>query len=161
MKRTSTRKIQALLLMAMFAAVTVIAQPVRTLIIDELVVHQVDGGSELELRFNFPVRYVRHFPAASGDTLQIVISPMPSRDIRPDDLRHRETIRLPIELREMVSEINYEGDRPGQPWIIINFNVSEKYEVRPGRDARSLLVLVRDPEAAVNETVLEDGQPAR
>ena len=117
-------------------------QPVRGLIIDGLEIQETPDAVALRVRFNFPVLYVRHFPPAAGDSLQIVVRTKPGKDVPAAYLRMRETARLPRVVTGLVHAVRYEGDHPGLPWIVIDFRDQARYRVRPGRDARSLVILV-------------------
>ena len=64
----------------------------------------------------------------------------------------REAARLPRAVAGLVHAVRYEGDHPGLPWIVIDFRDQAHYRVRPGRDARSLVVLVETGRGGHGET---------
>ncbi len=143
-KRTmpKTRSLLLCLLILLVSFATPAKQPVRGLVIDRLDVRETAESVSLRVRFNFPVIYVRHFPQAAGDSLQIVVRAKPDKDVPMEYLRMRESARVPESLGGLVHAVRYEGDHPGLPWIVVDFRGEAHYRVRPGRDARSLVILI-------------------
>ncbi len=122
-------------------------QPVRDLILHDVGWRQQTGGrATLRIGFNLPVFHLRHWPASKGDSVRIVVEIKPGKDVPEEYLRRRESLRIPERLAAIVDDIRYEGDRPGHPWVVVDFHRPVRYDVRPGRDGRSLEIDVDDGE---------------
>jgi len=137
---TEHRSLLLCLLLCLVPLTASAKQPIRRSIIAGVDVQDAAGGLEVRIRFNFPVLYLRHFPPARGDSLQIVIRTKPSQDVPDAYLKMREAARIPAAVASRIHAIRYEGDHPGLPWIVVDFRGPTHYRVRPGRDARSLLI---------------------
>lgn len=103
-------------------------------------IDRIDEGWELELEFEFPIRYLRHAPRTPGRTLRVQVEPLP---IASDTLL-RGSLRqsLPIPRGEPIPllEIVYEGSLREQPYVEFEFSESLVFDVKEGEDSRSLLI---------------------
>jgi len=130
------------ILATFFAHVAVVRpQPLRREILKDIYVEKRDDFVRVEMEFNFPIRYVNHFPQDKGDELRIRLEPLLFEDTRI--LLSRESIKIPYEIEEIVSEITYEGDIQGGPYLTVRFNEEVRYSVFQGSDFRSLVIEVR------------------
>lgn len=111
-------------------------------VIDEVQVTEEYGCTVVRVNFNFPVRYVSHFPPDNGDDLRVQIEPYA---VGPSDKEHlftREEPLLPPDTLEELIEVVYEGNVEGGPYLTFLFDTPVKFDVAQGADFRSLLVAV-------------------
>lgn len=153
MLSTKMKLSAALIVLLSFAAFVSVpmAQPIKSRILEDVSVRTADGGgTELVVRFSFPLRYLRHFPERKGRTLQIALAPLNISDIDRSLLSQRESARVPDDLIDDVVDISYEGDMPGGPYLTLRFYQDLNFEVRPGSDFRSMNI--RLPEITLPAT---------
>lgn len=119
---------------------TLYSQPVRDRILDVIDVEHAMVGTVIRIGMTIPVRYIRHYPYESGNELRIKVLPFDVRTSDRDALHKRESLVPfnddPPELREVV----YEGDVDGGPFLTLLFDHEVHYEVKQGRDSRSIVV---------------------
>lgn len=108
---------------------------------------EVGEGWELDLEFEFPIRYLRHEPRTPGRILRVQVEPLPiaSDALLPDTLRQS----LPIPRGEPIPllEIVYEGSLRDQPYVEFEFSDLLVFEVKEGEDSRSLRIRATRPAA--------------
>ncbi len=97
--------------------------------------------------FSFPVQYVRHFPPKSGDEIRIRIRPRAVGRINGDSLGGREAVRPPKRDRLHLSEVIFEGDVAGGPYLLVRFDRPVTFRVGIGHDFRSIVVFVGEKES--------------
>ena len=122
------------------------AQPPRDKILSGVEVAEDTGCAIIKVEFNFPVRYVRHFPYESGDELRIQVEPIVVSSVDEEGLTKRESFRPPNNFAKLI-EVIYEGDIIGGPYLTLLFRSPVDYTVQQGADFRSLIVAVPGPEA--------------
>ena len=102
----------------------------------------------INVGFNLPIRYLKHFPLDSGDELRIRFVPIA---ISQDDLEalfKREAVRpAPSDLAQLL-EVVYEGDVVGGLRLTLLFGHPVQYRVSQGSDFRSVSVAVSLPESS-------------
>lgn len=92
--------------------------------------------------FSFPIQYIRHFPSDSGDEIRIRIRPRLVGRINGNALSGRETVRPPNRQSLGLSEVTFEGDVVGGPYLLVQFDRQVNFKVSVGTDFRSLVILV-------------------
>ncbi|RMG59264.1 MAG: hypothetical protein D6713_05775 [Deltaproteobacteria bacterium] len=120
------------------------AQPMRKRVLGSVESEMAGTKVLIRVYFNFPVRYISHFPDKEGKELRIKIDPL---FVSPEDrpfIRGRESAPIPDtpEWGEIV-EITYEGDMEGGPFLTFLFNNEIGFSVSQGEDFRSLVVTVK------------------
>ncbi len=115
-------------------------------------------GSEITIRFAVPVSYVGHHPQRQGKYLVVridpvgrlrnsIASPGEANDYsRTEVLSWTATDELPLQ------EVEYEGSNPSGPIIELTFTRKVAYKVVPGKDMRSLTVIVARGNQGSNKT---------
>jgi hypothetical protein len=126
------------------------AQPISGRILSNVSVEESADGSTIHIEFTFPVRYLRHFPADYGDTIEISLKEVAISDVDEQFLKRRESIRLPESISVPLLDVNYEGDLPGGPYLTLRFYKPVAYTVRQGSDFRSLTVYVFNDHASID-----------
>lgn len=100
------------------------------------------AGQELHIRLNAPMSYVTHAPSHRGQTLQIRLRPVTvgvTGDIEFDGRSIHSwnpTQDVPL------TDVQYEGNHPVGPTLVLRFTRSVTYTVRSGRDLRSIVVTI-------------------
>lgn len=118
------------------------ARPVRAAILDGLVISEADDRIMIEVGFNFPVRYVRHYPLLEGKQLHIQISPL---SVDPDDqdlLLERDSVSAKSDNPAKLLDVAYEGSAAEGQYITLTFKEYRIFEVKQGADFRSIQVLI-------------------
>ena len=132
------------LLAAISVSINAIAQPAGRRIISDVVVEEHADTTDLRIEFTFPVRYVSHYPEASGDTLEVKLKEVVISSVDAGFLYERESVRLPETRSIPLLDISYEGDLPGGPYLTVRFRSPVIYKVSQGSDFRSLLITVNN-----------------
>jgi len=116
------------------------SEPVRKKILDQLDIQEGEETTAIHISLTSPVRYIRHFPYESGEELLIKITLFDvSRDNR-DAFFGRETL-VPFSDEDLpLTEVVYEGDIEGGPYLTLLFSHSVDFEVQQGTDSRSIVV---------------------
>lgn len=136
----------ALLLLSM--AVLKAMAPILTL--NDVTIAEYDGCAVIQVMFNFPLRYVKHFPYESGDDLRIQFDPIPIA-VPPGEtsaLFTRESVRPPSNDIASLLEVIYEGNVEGGPFLTLYFRHPVVFKVEQGADFRSLNIVVLGSEGA-------------
>lgn len=123
-----------------------LAQPVRDRVLAGVEVAEVAECAVVAVSFNFPVRYVSHFPFEAGDELRIQLRAIALSPADEDVLFKRESLRAPKNRRAAIAKIVYEGDRAGGPILTIFFRHPVAFQVGQGADFRSLVIAIPGPE---------------
>ena len=122
-----------------------LAQPVRDRVLGNLQISVEEGYAVIEVGFNFPVRYVRHFPYESGKELRVKLSPISVGAVDQDALFDRESTRPSTGELPILLEVAYEGDMPSGPFLTLLFHQELEYLVAQGPDFRSIIIVVGLP----------------
>ncbi len=129
--------------------VIVQAQPVRDRLMGDVEIRTGTDYSVIEVAFTFPVRYVRHFPLGVSKETRIQLEPIAINPQDLDALSNRESMSPRADNPAHATEVLYEGDVAGGPYLTVLFDQPVRYEVKQGDDYRSILVLVHREEVAV------------
>jgi len=116
------------------------SEPVRKKLLDQLDVQ--DGGEVTTIRISLTsrVRYIRHFPYASGEELRIKITLFDVSHDNREAFFSRETL-VPFDADDLpLEEVVYEGDIEGGPYLTLFFNHRVDFKVQQGTDSRSIVV---------------------
>lgn len=121
------------------------AQAVIDQIISNVRVAEANGCAVVSVRFNFPVRYVSHFPTTSGKELRVRIRPTNISDDDASFLSRREALRPPKNERAAIYKITYEGDTGADPTLTFYFRSKVAFRIAQGKDYRSIVVAIPGP----------------
>lgn len=119
------------------------AQPVSGRILDGVTIGKQADEISVQVNFNFPIRYLSHFPDASGRELRIQLQPISVSSDDREALSRRESYSPKRNNPANISEIIYEGDGFTQLFLTIYFKSQTDFSVRQGNDFRSLEILVK------------------
>ena len=121
------------------------AQPVAGRVLDGVKISEQADKVEVSVEFNFPVRYISHFPDEAGKELRIQLQPI---SVSADDLEaltKRESITPEKTNPANITEIIYEGDISSGLFLTLFFREKTDFSVRQGADYRSLQATVVPP----------------
>ncbi len=111
----------------------------------------------IEVRFNIPMRYIKHFPYEGGVDLRIQLEPLA---INPTEEEAQFRREYPGSISSDVGEIAdvvFEGDIDGGPFLSLYFHKTVSYKVGQGTDFRSLVISV----AAKEDSPCDPMEPLR
>jgi len=111
-------------------------------IISDISFSQSSENATIKVSFNFPVRYLRHYPANNGKEVRIQFEPMSANTEDKLDLKKRESHFPPTSNPAGAVRVEYEGRDLLTPTILIVFDAPCYFDVTHGDDARSIQVLV-------------------
>ncbi len=143
----TTKRLIMVFSLILIIANMAIAEPVRDRILGNIDITESPECSIISIGFNFPVRYLRHFPYESGSELRIKLEPIAISQVDRSALFKRESYNPEGVGPSAVSEIIYEGDVEGGPFLTLIFRHSVRYTVEQGSDFRSVIIMVEGPEA--------------
>jgi hypothetical protein len=127
------------------ACSALISAPVNARLIDDIEVSAAGDNIRITIRFTIPLRYLRHFPPAKGEILNVYLQSVSGEDLR-ETLGHPpfdEVRRSPRNSLLPCFTVTYvpPHDPRGAPLqLVIQFKPAESYTVRLGEDGRSLYV---------------------
>jgi len=133
----------AWVLLALLAPGRARAAPTPQRVLEAIEMREHDGVVEVIVRFMTPVRYLRHAPASSGNTLQVQIDPISLAPQTAPLLAGHEALAAPPDSPAPLLEVSYEGGRPDGRFLVLRFSRTVRFGVRQGSDFRSLVVSVR------------------
>ena len=126
------------LLVAWFSP-ALLAQPVRDRVLEEI---RITEPPAIHIAFAFPVRFAWAFPHKADDVFLIKVVPV---DPAPEDVGatiEREAVLPPATDRVPLTEVAYDGETEGGPFLTLRFSHPVVIEARPGKDFRSIDVTV-------------------
>jgi len=141
----------------LFWPVVAQAQPVRDRLMGDVEIRTGTDYSVIKVAFTFPVRYVRHFPLGASKETQIQLEPIAINPQDRDALLNRESMSLQDKNQAHATEILYDGDVAGGPYLTVLFDQPVRCQVKQGDDYRSILILVdREETVIIPMPVAED-----
>lgn len=133
---------------AALVAPPALAQPALDRVLSGAAVEEDGHCAVVSVEFNFPVRYVSHFPSASGDEVRIRVRAV-DRD-HEQAMTRREAVRPPESALANVNAIQFDGGSQEGATLTVVFNGPARFDVGQGGDFRSIRVAVNDGTAAQN-----------
>jgi len=128
-------------------------------VLEAIEMRETGKGIEVVVRFMTPVRYLRHAPATSGNTLQIQIDPIALARGEAPLLASHEVMAAPPDSPVPLIEVSYEGGRPDGRFLVLRFSRTVHFEVRQGGDFRSMVISVRERSGRGTAGPLGDDDP--
>ncbi|MDW7774242.1 MAG: hypothetical protein SCH71_15260 [Desulfobulbaceae bacterium] len=96
----------------------------------------------IKVGFNFPVRYLAHYPLGSGKELNIQLDPILTAADDVSGLNTRESLSVPDNNPAGLARVEYEGSDFSKPTLRIVLDKTRNYDVKQGDDFRSLEILL-------------------
>lgn len=135
------------LLVTLFAVVYLCtplqARPTRDRILGDLLIVEQPEQVDVNIGFNFPIRYIRHFPDAEGDDLRIQLKPIAVGQSDRDALFKREAFTVDQDNAADITEVIYEGADITGLVLTVYFNKARSFSVAQGNDYRSIQLVVK------------------
>ncbi len=116
-------------------------------ILDSLDVSSHEDGDAVTIKFSVPIHYVRHFPVAEGDVVQITVQAVAMGALSDEQLQRRESLTWTPSREFPLTVVSYEGDISNGPNLIVHFRHPVTFKVEEGADSRSIIVTVAKPQA--------------
>ncbi len=137
-----------------FIVVLVYAYPVifgPSQVIEAVDIFTEDENVVIQVDFSIPVRYVNHFPANTGEILQIKFRLVSLAQLDRKEIISSESLRPELVKQISLVNITFEGGVPDGPYITFLFDKPIKYEVREDAQLKSLFV-VFEKDKAINRS---------
>jgi hypothetical protein len=149
------------LLAVMIAPLRVSAAPN---VLKDIKIQVRDNETEVNFEFGIPLRYVKHFPAASGEILQIqlLVEQDQGRDIHKE-VKQGPDLADASNIDPLLIYVTYEEGVPGGPYLTLRFARRVSFEVNAEEGKAGLNILIRDDQATTKPVVTakpEAEQPA-
>ncbi len=132
----------AVALAAVTTVTPALAQPTLDQVLSNAEAQSGDHCSVVSVNFNFPVRYVSHFPTASGEDLRIRVRAVERED--GTSLARRESTRAPETSVGEIEEIQFDGEGQNEATLTFQFSAPAQFKVGQGQDFRSIRVALSD-----------------
>lgn len=113
----------------------------RGRVLSEVSVRTDEEYKEITIGFNFLVKYSRHFPQNLGKEVRIQLAPLPTSVDDLAALKQRESLFPPSNSSGVV-RVEYEGRGLINPTVTVVFDRMTSYEVKQGKDFRSVIIMV-------------------
>ncbi len=118
------------------------AETIRDHVLGDLKISQSEQNVIVKISFNFPVRYLRHYPLDYGREVNIQLEPIITNPGDKIGLMHRESLPAPPGNPAGLVQVQYEGNDLFKPTIRVVLNKASKYQVKQGDDFRSIVILL-------------------
>ncbi|MBU0687996.1 MAG: hypothetical protein KJ850_10655 [Gammaproteobacteria bacterium] len=146
MNQTLKRCLLALTLLWGASSGVASAQP-----LDEVTLEYQTDGIVATISMTAPVRYIRHFPATNGKTLEIFYERVQGATVDEKWVDNETRNSPPSSLIPAFTVTT--RDQQTRPRLVIEFERNANYSVSPGKDQRSLLITIR-PDRSTAEVAL-------
>lgn len=123
----------------------------RDRILDKITVTTRESHLAVNVSFNFPVRYVRHYPLDNGTEVRIQLEAILANREEREALNRRESLFPPTNNPAGVVRVEYEGRDINQPTVTVIFDKTTQFDARQGDDFRSLAVIIPKEKAPVTK----------
>ena len=80
----------------------------QTSALDRIGIESLAAGSEIQVYFSFPLRYIVHSPAKRGDVLQIEVRPLAPRDLQGLRQGEQESLSQVATVSMPLQQVSYE-----------------------------------------------------
>lgn len=118
------------------------ASSLRDRVLSDVSISQSEQYIVIKVAFNFPVRYLRHYPLDYGKELNIQLKPILAGIEDLSGLKDRESLSAPDNNPAGLIRVQYEGNELLKPTIRIVLDKARNYEAKQGDDFRSLIILL-------------------
>jgi len=127
------------------ALVSLATHPARAQILDDIEVRTSEGVAEVRLLFSKPVRYLKHFPPDQGQLIKLYLQAVSLDGFEAIEVE--EYKRTPVIPLVPPFSITYSTVRNcfavRDPLCLdIQFNRPVRFQLSPGHDGRSILLVV-------------------
>jgi tetratricopeptide (TPR) repeat protein len=113
-------------------------------------IERIATGWEINLEFEFAMRYLRHTPQVPGQTLLIQVDPLDLGGDPTPRTRLRELLPISRDEPTPLVEVAYDASSSGAKVVELRFSQSLAFSVRQGDGLQSLRILAEIPQAAAS-----------
>ncbi len=134
-----------------FVGMLLLASPglqARQLILNSVKITEEGECAVIRVEFGFPVRYISHFPYESGEDLRIQVKPIEVPRGDKEAVFTRESYGPPPNDIASLSDVVYEGNVVGGPFLTLFFRRPVMFKVDKTIDHRSLIIGVHGPKVS-------------
>lgn len=121
-------------------AVQARAEPALDRVLSSVQVSNQTKCTALNISFNLRVRYVSHFPLASGQELRIQLRPIDGARAAAEILSRRESVRTPVTKFGRIRAIDFEAGNAAGPTLVLQFDSLVSFDVSQGEDFQSIVI---------------------
>jgi len=115
-------------------------------ILDEVWLVEHEECRFIEVKFNIPMRYIKHFPFERGSDLRIKLDPLViNRSDESAQFRREYPGSVSAEVAD-IADVIFEGDIEGGPFLALYFHEGVAFRVWQGADFRSLIIAISEQE---------------
>lgn len=121
------------------------AQPVRDRVLEDIQIAEPPEPAGVRIVFAFPIRFAWIFPHKVDDVFLLRLVPV---DVAPEDagaVIERESVLAPGTEAVPLTEVAYDGETEGGPFLTLRFSRPVKVQARPAKDFRAIDVTVSLP----------------
>ena len=109
-------------------------------VLSSIDVESTSNATEIHVRLNLPMRYLNHAPQKGGDFVEVQLRPVSTSEVAV--LQQRQSLPWKSSVDVPLVDVIYEGNFPGTPTVVVNFSRPVSFEVRGGRDFRSIIIAI-------------------
>ena len=109
-------------------------------VLSSIDVESTSNATEIHVRLNLPMRYLNHAPQTGGDFVEVQLRPVSTSEVAV--LQQRQSLPWKSSADVPLVDVVYEGNFPGTPTVVVNFSRPVSFEVRGGRDFRSIIISI-------------------
>lgn len=118
------------------------APPVRQEILDDYNIVKTQDGYDITIQFTIPVIYQTHFPRKQSDEIYISVVPVTINGHNRYTMRLRDSLVVKPDKNVPLTYITFDGELGFSPYLLLEFSKDVVFNVRQGRDFRSIVVTV-------------------
>jgi len=117
-------------------------------VLKDIKIQTRENDTKVDFEFGIPLRYVKHFPANSGEILQIqlLMEQDQGREIHKE-VRQGPDLTTPDALNQLLIYVTYEEGVPGGPYLTLRFAHPVSFKVDADDDTSRLSVIIRDDQS--------------
>lgn len=114
-------------------------------VLKEIKTQTLEDGARVDFQFGIPLRYIKHFPATSGEILQIqlLMEKDQGRDIHKE-VKQGADLADPSEVDPLLIYVTYEEGVPGGPYLTLRFARRVSFELDADDSKNSLSIVIHD-----------------
>jgi hypothetical protein len=118
------------------------AEAGRDRVLSDVSIRRAEQYVVVRVNFNFPIRYLRHYPLDYGKELNIQVEPIIAGREGLSGLSQRESLSAPDNNLAGLVLVEYEGSDLIKPTIKIVLDKARNYSVKQGDDFRSMEIVL-------------------
>jgi len=134
-------------------------------VLKEIKIQTQENDTQVTIDFGIPLRYVKHFPATSGEILQIqlLLEEDQGRNIHKE-VKQGPDLASADGAEPLLIYMTYEEGVPGGPYLTLRFARRVSFELDAGDSLTKLNISIRDDQAAKKPVVVakpaeKEGEP--